>query len=203
MHARLAIAALAVAALVPLAAPAQVRAGIGGDYVFDGDGIFELTLSVEGRLARRRIGARVEKQLDDLFAADLCRLVQRGGPFRLLDAHVRAARDEKLRHLFLAGEQRDLKRGVEELCVRAAVDRGATVEQELRDVDVSREGGEMQWRPPEAAFRGEIAGVRVQLFRSSCNVADGRRLEAVQRRSAAKDLRQHGVLRRRNERLAA
>ena len=53
MHARLAIAALAVAALVPLAAPAQVRAGIGGDYVFDGDGIFELTLSVEGRLARR------------------------------------------------------------------------------------------------------------------------------------------------------
>lgn len=54
MHARLAIAALIVAALVPLAAPAQqLRAGIGGDYLFDGDGIFELTLSVEGRLARR------------------------------------------------------------------------------------------------------------------------------------------------------
>jgi hypothetical protein len=53
MRVRLALAALAAAALVPLAAPAQVRAGVGGDYVFNGDGIFEVTLAVEGRLARR------------------------------------------------------------------------------------------------------------------------------------------------------
>jgi hypothetical protein len=52
MRARLAFAVLVSAALLPFASPAQVRAGIGGDYVFDNDGIFELTLAVQGRLAR-------------------------------------------------------------------------------------------------------------------------------------------------------
>ena len=52
MRARVAFAALAVLSLAPLASPAQVRLGVGGDYVFDNDGIFELTLAIEGRLAR-------------------------------------------------------------------------------------------------------------------------------------------------------
>ncbi|HWE24341.1 MAG TPA: hypothetical protein VG496_10425 [Myxococcales bacterium] len=52
MRARLAVAVLTAVALLPLAATAQVRAGVGGDYVFDNDGIFEVTLAVEGRFAR-------------------------------------------------------------------------------------------------------------------------------------------------------
>jgi hypothetical protein len=53
MRLRFALAALVLLALAPLAAPAQVRLGIGGDYIFDDQGAFELTLAVEGRLARR------------------------------------------------------------------------------------------------------------------------------------------------------
>jgi hypothetical protein len=52
MRIHLAIAALAALSLAPLAAPAQVRLGLGGHYVFDSDGIFDMTLAVEGRLAR-------------------------------------------------------------------------------------------------------------------------------------------------------
>ncbi len=52
MRLRLLIAALAVLSLAPLAAPAQVRLGIGGDYIFNEQGVFELTLAVEERLAR-------------------------------------------------------------------------------------------------------------------------------------------------------
>jgi hypothetical protein len=52
MRSRFALAALAVLSLPPLAAPAQVRLGVGGDYIFDNQGAFELTLAVEGRLAR-------------------------------------------------------------------------------------------------------------------------------------------------------
>jgi hypothetical protein len=52
MRVRLAIAALAACCLASLASPAQVRLGLGGDYVFDNDGIFDITLAVEGRLAR-------------------------------------------------------------------------------------------------------------------------------------------------------
>ena len=52
MRLRLALVALAVLSLAPLAAPAQVRLGVGGDYIFNEQGVFELTLAVEGRLAR-------------------------------------------------------------------------------------------------------------------------------------------------------
>ncbi len=52
MRLRLLLAALAVLSLAPLAAPAQVRLGIGGDYIFNEQGVFELTLAVEERLAR-------------------------------------------------------------------------------------------------------------------------------------------------------
>jgi hypothetical protein len=50
MRLRLSLAALA---MVPLAASAQVRLGVGGDYIFENQGAFELTLAVDGRLARR------------------------------------------------------------------------------------------------------------------------------------------------------
>ena len=53
MRLRTGLLALAVLSLAPLAAPAQVRLGIGGDYIFNEQGVFELTLAVEGRLARR------------------------------------------------------------------------------------------------------------------------------------------------------
>src|SRR5216684_1859491 len=53
MRLRIALAALAVLSLAPLAAPAQVRLGVGGDYIFNDQGAFELTLAVEGRLAHR------------------------------------------------------------------------------------------------------------------------------------------------------
>jgi hypothetical protein len=53
MRLRVALVALAAISLAPLAASAQVRLGLGGDYIFDQDGAFELTLSVEGRLAHR------------------------------------------------------------------------------------------------------------------------------------------------------
>src|SRR5713226_7445071 len=52
MRLRLLIAALAVLSLSPLAAPAQVRLGVGGDYIFNEQGVFELTLAVGGGLAR-------------------------------------------------------------------------------------------------------------------------------------------------------
>ena len=52
MRLRFALAALAVLSLAPLAASAQVRLGVGGDYIFNEQGVFELTLAVEGRLAR-------------------------------------------------------------------------------------------------------------------------------------------------------
>src|SRR5437764_1129842 len=83
-------------------------------------------------------------------AATLRRFAERGESFRLLDPHVRAAGDKELRHLLLAGEQRDLKRRVEELRVRALVDGGASVEQQLRHFDISGEGGKVDRRPPEA-----------------------------------------------------
>jgi len=53
MRLRLALSALTFLSLASLAAPAQVRLGVGGDYIFDNQGAFELTLAVEGRLARR------------------------------------------------------------------------------------------------------------------------------------------------------
>ncbi len=53
MRLRTGLLALAVLSLAPLAAPAQVRLGIGGDYIFNEQGVFELPLAVEGRLARR------------------------------------------------------------------------------------------------------------------------------------------------------
>jgi hypothetical protein len=53
MRLRIGLAALALLLLAPLAAPAQVRLGVGGDYIFDNQGAFELTLAVEERLARR------------------------------------------------------------------------------------------------------------------------------------------------------
>ncbi len=52
MRLRIALVAVAVLSLAPLAAPAQVRLGVGGDYIFNEQGVFELTLAVEGRLAR-------------------------------------------------------------------------------------------------------------------------------------------------------
>src|SRR5437899_4253467 len=52
MRLRFALAALAVLSLAPLAASAQVRLGVGGDYIFNEQGVLELTLAVEGRLAR-------------------------------------------------------------------------------------------------------------------------------------------------------
>jgi hypothetical protein len=53
MRVRIALSALAFASLASFAAPAQVRLGVGGDYIFDNQGAFELTLAVEGRLAHR------------------------------------------------------------------------------------------------------------------------------------------------------
>src|SRR5919204_3172770 len=53
MRMRIALAALAIVSLSCFAAPAQVRFGVGGDYIFDDDGLFMLTLAVEGRFARR------------------------------------------------------------------------------------------------------------------------------------------------------
>lgn len=53
MRVRIALLSLAFLSLAPLAAPAQVRLGVGGDYIFDNQGAFELTLAVEGRLAHR------------------------------------------------------------------------------------------------------------------------------------------------------
>ena len=52
MRLQICLAALAVLWLAPFAAPAQVRLGVGGDYIFNEQGVFELTLAVEGRLAR-------------------------------------------------------------------------------------------------------------------------------------------------------
>jgi len=52
MRLRLLFAALAVLSLAPLAAPAQVRLGVGGDYIFNEQGVFELTIAVEERLFR-------------------------------------------------------------------------------------------------------------------------------------------------------
>src|SRR5437870_11675587 len=52
MRLRFALAALAVLSLAPFAALAQVRLGVGGDYIFNEQAVFELTLAVEGRLAR-------------------------------------------------------------------------------------------------------------------------------------------------------
>jgi hypothetical protein len=57
MRARLALAAFAALAAAPVASFAQVRAGVGADYVVNGDGIFELTLAVEARIRR---GAALE-----------------------------------------------------------------------------------------------------------------------------------------------
>jgi len=53
MRFRILLGALAVLSLSPLAARAQVRLGVGGDYIFNDQGAFELTLAVDGRLARR------------------------------------------------------------------------------------------------------------------------------------------------------
>jgi len=47
MRLRTGLLALAVLSLAPLAAPAQVRLGIGGDYIFNEQGVFELTLAVD------------------------------------------------------------------------------------------------------------------------------------------------------------
>ena len=53
MRIRIALGVLALVSLSSFAAPAQVRLGLGGDYVLDDDGLFMLTLAVEGRFARR------------------------------------------------------------------------------------------------------------------------------------------------------
>ena len=52
MRLRIAAAAIAILFAATPAAAAQLRLGIGGDYIFNDLGAFELTLAIEGRLAR-------------------------------------------------------------------------------------------------------------------------------------------------------